>query len=1078
MTTGSAYKQTTRTQRIIRTEDNYSGGMMYVNTPLDTGYSRIILNLDLADNDRGLKPRAGLKTFATTKYLIYDQDTFKTVFPYCIANSVMRRDSDGAVKYTDTVVLDEKVYKIGPYVDGDDNFPIEEITSPDMPFDKSRAHCFAWYGDLYHMHKDGLYHFNEAYTHTEIVPRNLEPKEAVATGYNMLHKSPYRFNNTDAVSVSGDILGILPYFKNGEAEGDLAIKAGPNTPIYLRVYLAVVNSDSIKYQYKIEWRESTQGNWEEITKVFPKCDWDESSSDGVAGSTLFKDGILAEWSTPSVLSGMPIYIRVTLKCASENVTLYNIRKTSTVNIGTTLGEGTTIPNLASNNLNFVYEKDAYNNFITPVSCKIDSKAVFPKDTYISYCRTKGLRSMIGNSVDAWASIKYTPSTGIWDTPHSKDTVVLTDPTGVTKPISSLEEYLYNALDAKETALPTLEEKTMWLKLPKGYRMDSTFYALIGNTAISTCTLIGPATIPVQLELTDTKDAVYLKSLFDPGICSGNSSYTIVNIKAVENSSITSNISYTIGAGTVLYIGDLLNDAEVYQTHTFTEKLEPVANSTDYFTATALSKVAPVTSIVSLSFKENSTVASVIKYDLFTAKGMCCWKDRLVLWGVASPEPAVTQYQEDSANLLFFSELNDPSYFPYPYNVSTFTEPILKALPFGDDLLVITATSMHLVVLNEDGLSWTTTQIQTNLRFDEHEMDLVHVVNNMVLFKSGPQFYLLVPSTVNVGNLVVAPITKNIKQIFDNPRGFITKLFTQIFSKTSDSALITAISNATLEWKLSTFIDFEQIHITYTAFTSFENKSVKPTVDFIYNTTSRTWKTYLYSAPIGFYPIRRDAVKGNVYLGYYGKDTLLNTKCINFKYYQFDSTTLEDEPLCGDSVGLFSCLHYLDTGARNQDPAYNKRYREAQLRVTNHTTDTLKLTTEYALDGYTYIPLYAPQATLSVNDAGDVTVDLTYDDTPTVTGNAVLAGDDSLNTDSDNNGITVIQGYNHDITTDNVFSFSLLKGYESKLESPFTIKLRTTILGKGYAPSLRILSRNKTAFTILDHTWVYRIMNAR
>ena len=109
MTTGSAYKQTTRTQRIIRTEDNYSGGMMYVNTPLDTGYSRIILNLDLADNDRGLKPRAGLKAFATTVSLKYEEDTFKTAFPYCIANSVMRR-AGGAVKYTDTVVLDEKVY--------------------------------------------------------------------------------------------------------------------------------------------------------------------------------------------------------------------------------------------------------------------------------------------------------------------------------------------------------------------------------------------------------------------------------------------------------------------------------------------------------------------------------------------------------------------------------------------------------------------------------------------------------------------------------------------------------------------------------------------------------------------------------------------------------------------------------------------------------------------------------------------------------------------------------------------------------------------------------------------------------
>ena len=87
---------------------------------------------------------------------------------------------------------------------------------------------------------------------------------------------------------------------------------------------------------------------------------------------------------------------------------------------------------------------------------------------------------------------------------------------------------------------------------------------------------------------------------------------------------------------------------------------------------------------------------MLKYNLFTAKGMCFWQNRLVLWNVARPDGIDTAYQDDSAHLMFFSEVNDPSYFPYPNNVSAFTEPVLHAVPFGDDLLVITATSMHLV----------------------------------------------------------------------------------------------------------------------------------------------------------------------------------------------------------------------------------------------------------------------------------------------------------------------------------------------------------------------------------------------
>ena len=280
MTTGNSYKQTSRTQRIIRTEDNYSGGMMYVNTPLDTGYSRIILNLDLAENDKGLKPRAGLRKFART---VVAATSLKQVdhTVYCKANSVMRRDKDGSVSYTDTVIVGEDVYKVGPYDPETtaEDIALERLTY-DTSFDKNKAHCFAWQGDLYHMHEDGLYHFNDTYTHSPISPRSLTPKEAVNTGYNMLSENPYSFGNIESVATSGDILGILPYHiidKNTDNErlGELALNVGPNTPFALKVMLAVANSTDIKYQCKLEWRESTQGVWTDIALKNSSLKYDE-----------------------------------------------------------------------------------------------------------------------------------------------------------------------------------------------------------------------------------------------------------------------------------------------------------------------------------------------------------------------------------------------------------------------------------------------------------------------------------------------------------------------------------------------------------------------------------------------------------------------------------------------------------------------------------------------------------------------------------------------------------------------------------------------------------------------------------
>lgn len=1067
MTTGSYYKQTSRAQRIIRTEADYSKGMMYVNTPLDTGYSRIILNLDLAENGTGLKPRPGLKTFATTGTVAAFDNYGIDVF--CKANSVMRRESDNDdVKYIDTVIVGEDVYKVGPYTEDDTVRTINRLTNTELSFNKDKAHCFAWQGQLYHMHEDGLYHFNDTYAHAQIEPRRLSPKEAVTAGYNMLADEPYTFNNIESVATSGDILGILPYeavhtAKEGVYEfGELALTERPGEPVFLKIILAVVNSEDVLYQCSLEWRESTQGAWQPLELNIPELKYDETSTKGAKGSSLITQSVYAFLNIPATSEGLPIYVRAQLRVASENEKLYSIGGTSSIAAGSTLGAGTDIPDLAQYNLKFIAE--AAINTVTPVNCLISSTATIPANTYINALDTSVLKtsSSIGMSAPTAYYYKATDTTeGFWaDSSYyfrDSDGIFYYEP-------SHILEHLYKDLDDEEPVDNIADAK--FFKLGFNEILGWSSKNLIGQERYS-CTITGPANIPVEYSESDIWYSVAINLRIASDTKQGYRWRAISTTASADYSNDTGkDVAYTIGGSTALNKYDQLNNTQVYITNTLTAPI--IVNAGDEaITDTAASDIAPVTSVVSFVFRNNNKTGAVLKYDLATAKGMCFWQNRLVLWGVNTPEGADKAYQDDSANLLFFSEVNDPSYFPYPQCVSAFTEPVLHALPFGDNLLVITATSMHLVALNEDGLSWTSVQIQSNLRFREDEMRLVQVVNNMVLFKSGPQFYLLVPSTVNIGNLVVAPITQNIKSIFDNPENFIKRLFVALSSQ--DEGLLEAELAAT-NWFLNTFVDFEHIHITYTARIPYTDPG-QATVDFMYNTSTRVWKVYLYTTTPGHILLRKDAVKSGVYISLLNN----NSTALALQYRRFDSTDITDS-IEGEGIrDFYSNLHFLDTGLRNQDNAYNKRYREAQLKLSNHTTNSLTFYTEYSLDGVVYLPLYAPS--LIENTTTDVVdIDYTLREPLIVPGVAVLEGTVNTTTITED-GIPILVGYNH-TGADDVYAFYLEAGHESRFEAPFTIKLRSTILGKGYAPSLKVYSKNTTDFTILDHTWVYRLMNAR
>ena len=164
----------------------------------------------------------------------------------------------------------------------------------------------------------------------------------------------------------------------------------------------------------------------------------------------------------------------------------------------------------------------------------------------------------------------------------------------------------------------------------------------------------------------------------------------------------------------------------------------------------------------------------VNYDLSTAQGMCTWQQRLVVWGVTGAK-----------NTLWVSEINDPSWFPYPNNCEIFPDDIVACVKYKTSLLVFTCSALYKLDLQEDGLSYKTTCMQERLTMNEADVSSIIPVQNMVFFKNGNAYFMIVPvSTSMTGELQLAPISRPIELLFTDFRNTVTGLLESIVKPTS------------------------------------------------------------------------------------------------------------------------------------------------------------------------------------------------------------------------------------------------------------------------------------------------------
>ena len=443
----------------------------------------------------------------------------------------------------------------------------------------------------------------------------------------------------------------------------------------------------------------------------------------------------------------------------------------------------------------------------------------------------------------------------------------------------------------------------------------------------------------------------------------------------------------------------------------------------------------------LTSNSSSSVLNVdaVEYDLGTSTGICTWMQRLVMWGVSNAK-----------STLFVSEINDPGYMPYPNNSEIFNDDIICAVPYMSDLLVFTKTALYKLVMNADGISYTTTCVQERLAMEAADVNTVVTVQNMVYFKSGNYFYMIVPdSRSSTGGVQMAPVSRPIEQMLDYMNTTVAGLLNDVYNMNYDE--YTNDIDVSL-YDYFVYLDDTQIRNVYKVKVNlYEGASKTPTEYYIdlclnYDTVLRAWTSYMYQSTEYRMTVYKPTVTGKaVFVHLYVEDYLL--KAVLAK---MDDTIPKDTlPLTEGAARKYGNYQLIDTGYRDFSEDNKKRFREVQFCVNIIKSAQLQFHTAFVVDDVETVPMYKHVISQCTDKAdpnyGTIFVErelLEGEHTPSLTTLDTWELDTSIFPD-----ITV-----H--------------------------KVRYHVSGKGYGGAVKILSLNEVAFELLHINWVYRVMFAR
>ena len=483
------------------------------------------------------------------------------------------------------------------------------------------------------------------------------------------------------------------------------------------------------------------------------------------------------------------------------------------------------------------------------------------------------------------------------------------------------------------------------------------------------------------------------------------------------------------------------------------------------------------------------------YPVHTATDLCTWRQHIVYWGVRG-----------AANMIFVSDTNRPGYVPYPNNSHIFEEQVVACVPYLGELLVFTENKLYRLKWSADGLTYTADMIQDKLYMSPFDKETITVVQNMVFFKNGNYFYMVVPKTSSIqpGALQLAPISTPITNLLDNFQQEVGRMADELYNF-SNGDIFPPLQSTTFRGleihDYHNYLDTAAVRNVYKfRLVDYSRETgavvrVLCYVDYIlnYDTLSRAWTSYLMqSNETRLWPYRQNVTDTTVFIQAVNKPTVVMeldefgeptvpvegfmVRCSFVKPNVLDP---RDNFLLAEDTTILSRVlrnhQVMDTGYREHSTQYKKRYREIQFKINNRGQESLQFGTEFMIDDMLRKPLYAfatrhitdPEA----SDFGYIYVERIPNEVETLGGAAILTPDDESDAPYVQAEVTVPD-------RDVVLNSTGWVLDVSQLSQVATAKVRFRVSGKGHSPRLLLISYNDTLYELMNHNWVYRTMNAR
>lgn len=493
-------------------------------------------------------------------------------------------------------------------------------------------------------------------------------------------------------------------------------------------------------------------------------------------------------------------------------------------------------------------------------------------------------------------------------------------------------------------------------------------------------------------------------------------------------------------------------ASLYNVSQFTDGVEPKPSATITLAYYYLTED-----------KSTSTLnINTVSYDLGTAQGMCTWQQRLVVWGVTGAK-----------NILWVSEVNDPSWFPFPNNCEIFPDDIVACVRYKTHLLVFTRSALYQVTLKEDGLTYTTTCIQERLTMELEDVSSIIPVQNMIFFKNGNAYYMIVPVSTSVtGELQLAPISRPIDMLLTNFKTTLIDLLRSIvipeyiyyFVSNENGVHLTNEEDRLLYLRMLN--ESAVIFDLYDWWCLLENKTMRIyykfrmtdgakvtylDVIFNYDTTTRAWTMSLLNST---------RYRVTHYISSITTETIFtqpvlsaeNTVTLNL-IQGAENSTLDEYDIDYDQERWNRAFQYLNTGYRDLATDIKKRFRQIQFRVSNPYSKSLKFHTAFTVDNELRTDTYSFETTEitdpDADDYGSVYVD-------TILGEPNTAW-----------GMQELREYCTEWELD-----------MARFPDTHTAQVRCNVSGKGNLCSFELRSYNDERYEISSVAYVFRPMYAR